>query len=93
MGTTLSIFPQSYGDQLGGHGRKAIACGNAQQAADGAGGTRFDDELPHDVAAFGPQGLSNADLPCPFSDGDQHDIHNADAAYHQGDGGNAGEAG
>ena len=33
------------------------------------------------------QGLFQADLPGPFCDGHQHDVHDADAAYQQGDAG------
>ena len=39
----------------------------------------FGNELSDDVAAFGTHSLSDTDLTCAFSDGDEHDIHDPDA--------------
>ncbi len=49
----------------------------------------LDKELGHDVPPFGPHRLADADLPDPLRDRDQHDVHDADAPYQQGDGGDA----
>ncbi len=68
-------------------GGQQIAQSDAQQPADGGGGPRLDDELAADVLPLGPQGFADADLPGALGDGDQHDVHNADAAHQQGDGG------
>ena len=74
-------------DEPAGQLRQSDAHADAQQAADGGGGTGLDDELPADVLALGAQGLADADLPGPLGDRDQHDVHDADAAHQKRDGG------
>ena len=49
--------------------------------------TRLDEELDDDAAPLGTNGPADADLPGPFGDGHQHDVHDADAAHQQADGG------
>ena len=66
-----------------------VARGDTEQAADAADHAGFDQELGDDALALGTDGLADTDLPGALGDGDQHDVHNADAADGQGDGGNA----
>ena len=46
----------------------------------------FDQKLGKNVAAVGADCHSNADLPRALGYADEHDIHNANAAYEQRDG-------
>src|SRR5882724_6567575 len=65
---------------------------NANCPADFAQDDRLHDELGHDVALFGPDGAADADFAGAFGDGDEHDVHNADAGGEQGDGADKGNA-
>src|SRR5439155_11715167 len=49
----------------------------------------LDQELQKDVAAFCADGFADADFPRTLRDADEHDVHHADAADEQTDGGNA----
>src|SRR5207245_3775454 len=60
---------------------------DAQRAADAGQEHRLDQELGQDVTPPSPDRLPDADLARPFGDGDQHDVHDPDAADHQGDAG------
>ena len=55
--------------------------------ADAGEHDRLDQELLGDVAPLGPQGAANADLPGPLGDRGEHDVHDADAADQERDGG------
>src|SRR5581483_3860315 len=61
--------------------------GHAEGAADEGQEDGLDQELGEDVAALGAEGLADADLPRPLGHGHQHDVHDADAADEEGDGG------
>ena len=54
---------------------------DTDDATDGAEGDSFDQELGEDVVALGADGFADADLAGAFGDGDEHDVHHADAAY------------
>jgi len=41
------------------------------------------------MAALGAQSFANTDFPGPLGDGNQHDIHDANAAHHQRNGGDS----
>ena len=56
-------------------------------AADNADDHRFDDKLHTDAAIGGAQSFSGANLTGALGDGNQHDVHHTDAAYHQADSG------
>ena len=58
-----------------------------EQAADAGEHDRLDQELLGDVAPLGAQGAADADLAGPLGHGRQHDVHDADAADQQRDGG------
>ena len=75
----------------GGRGQKPARCPRkpkADQAAHQADGERLDQKLAEDIATGSNNGFADADLPRAFGYGYQHDIHDADAAHQQGDGGN-----
>ena len=62
------------------------ADGSADQRDDGGLG----EELAADVVGGGAEGFADADLAGALGDGDEHDVHDADAAERereQGDGG------
>src|SRR5690606_31290268 len=78
-------------DQQGEGVAEAEAQTHARGAADKTDQHRLDEELPHDVAAAGTDGHTDADLLGAFGDADQHDVHHPDATHYQrdhGDGGN-----
>jgi hypothetical protein len=52
---------------------------------------RFDQELEEDARRLRADGHADADLARPFRDADEHDVHDADAADQQRDGGDARE--
>ena len=54
---------------------------------------RFGEELEKDVAVVCADGFAQADFSCAFGYGDEHDVHNADAADQEADGADAGEEG
>ena len=60
--------------------RDAGAEGDADDAADGAERDGFDQKLDEDVVALGADGFAHADFAGALGDGDQHDVHHADAA-------------
>ena len=60
---------------------------DAGHPADDREGDRLDEELADDVAAFGAQRTADADFAGPLGDRGQHDVHDADAAHDQRDGG------
>ena len=80
---------QSFG---GGQGHEH-AEDNAQETAQQAEGDRFEQELGQDVPFERADGLADADLAGALGDADQHDVHDADAADKQGDGGDCAEEG
>src|SRR5204862_5998687 len=61
----------------------------AQQDADGPADDgehhRLSEKLAHDVPPPAADALAQADLPRPFGDADQHNVHDADAADDKGD--------
>ena len=44
------------------------------------------EKLGDNVSGPGAQGLADTDLPGPLCHGDEHDVHDADAAHDEGDG-------
>ena len=64
--------------------RKTRAERDADQPAQTRNGSRFDQELQQNVAAFRADGLANADLPRSLRHRHEHDVHDADAAHEQG---------
>ena len=64
---------------------------DTDQAADDAEQNGFEEKLALDVAFAGADGESDADLAGPFGDGDEHDVHDADAADEQRDAGDGAE--
>ena len=64
--------------------RRAPTQENSYRAADEAQHHRLDEELPEDVIASGADGHAEPDFPSALGDGDQHDVHNAHPADHQG---------
>ena len=66
---------------------------NSDDAAQGAGHRRLDDELLHDGSLVGTQGLADTDLPRPLRHGYEHNVHNAHTCYQKGDSGNAAQHG
>ena len=60
----------------------------ADDAADAGERGRLHEELLEHVAARSPDGHAHADLACSLRDGDEHDVHHADAAHDQCDQGN-----
>ena len=71
------------GDDLG----KADARADADDAAHAREHGRLSQELPQDAALFRADRLLQADLPRALRDGDEHDVHDADAADEQRDAG------
>ena len=67
--------------------RQPDAGRNAARAAQQAHEQRLDEELHQDVLPAGADGLADADLARPLGHGDDHDVHDADAADHQRDAG------
>ena len=65
--------------------------GDAECAADQSQDGRLDEELTPDDPGRGTERLAQADLTDAFGDRDQHDVHDADAAHDQRDGGDAAE--
>src|SRR6185437_1182171 len=82
-----------YGDGEGVVGEEAYGQGQGQSdnSADDSAGERDDDgfgqELQLDLAIGCAQGLADADFADARAHGGQHDVHDADAADGQGDGG------
>ncbi len=64
---------------------------DADEAAGAAHDDGFDEELSEDVGGFCADGFADADLSGAFNDGDEHDVHHADAADEEGDARNAAE--
>ena len=68
-----------------------VAESEAHDAAHDAENHGFEEELQKDVAAAGANGFADTDFACAFGDGDEHDIHDADAANDEGNASNNGE--
>src|ERR1039457_4476779 len=64
---------------------------DADDAPEGCENDRLDKELDHHIVVEGTDCEANTDLPRSFGDRYQHDVHDADAAYEQADGGNRAE--
>ena len=60
---------------------------DADDAAEQRHGGRFDEELQQDVVAARAERLADADFAGALGDGDEHDVHDDDAADDQRDGG------
>ena len=60
---------------------------DAEETAQQADGDRFEQELGQDVSFESADGLADADLTGALGDADQHDVHDANAADKQRDGG------
>jgi hypothetical protein len=70
----------------GGHsGGDALPEQDADRAAEEAEHDGFDEELEEDGGGSGADGLAEADLAGAFGDGDEHDVHDADATDEEGD--------
>ena len=69
------------------HLRQTDAAQDAQQTAQTGEHRRLRQKLPEDAALPGADGDFQADLTGALGDGNQHDVHDADAAHHQGNGG------
>ena len=54
--------------------------GQTDGAADEANAPGFDEKLQQNRAAFCADGLAHADFARSFGDGNEHDVHDADAA-------------
>ena len=59
---------------------------DADDAADGAEHDGLERELQQDDFFGGADGFSDADLAGALGDGDEHDVHHADAADDEADG-------
>jgi hypothetical protein len=57
---------------------------DAENSAGGRDDQRLREELEEDVAAARAEGLFDADLAGALLDGDQHDVHEADAGDAEG---------
>src|ERR1035438_6396757 len=61
--------------------------GNAQETAADGDEDGFGEELPNDIETAGADGAADADFAGAFHDGGEDDVHNADAAHQQRNGG------
>ena len=68
------------GDGQGDDFGEADAGDDADDAAGKRHGGRFDEELQQDVVTAGAERLAHADFARPLGDGDEHDVHDDDAA-------------
>ncbi len=59
---------------------------HANDACEKGKGEGFEEELLEDLARACTEGFEQADLACALGDGDEHDVHNADAADAEGHG-------
>ena len=75
------------GDEEG----EAVAEGEAEEATENGKDERFEEELEEDVYTGGTDGFTDADFVGAFRDGDEHNIHDADAANDEGDTGDKSE--
>ena len=57
-----------------------VAEDEAHEATNYAKDNRFEEELEKDIAAAGAYGFADADFASTLRDGDEHDVHNANAA-------------
>ena len=57
---------------------------DADDAADQAEQGRLGQKLDQNVPSPGPERLAQTDLARPLGNGDEHDVHDADAAHQQG---------
>src|ERR1041385_1960412 len=83
-----AAFHELFGNDMDGP-RHGSAQTNSYSSA--GAGTRggLDEELGEDVLLLGANGLADADLPGALGYGDQHDVHNPDAADQEGKARNA----
>ena len=72
--------------------RCAASDEHAYQSACDADEDGFDEELGQDVHAPCADRHAQADFAGALGDGDVHDIHDADAAHHERDAGDAGHS-
>ena len=63
----------------------ACADGSPDEATDGGENDRFDEELAEDVALGCADGFAQTDFLGALSHGNEHDVHDADAANKEGD--------
>ena len=89
--TVMPALGQQYNTQclLTDDQRAHVAHADAQNTADAADHTGLNEELDNNALPLRADGLADADLTGTLGDGDQHDVHDADAAHQQGDGRNA----
>lgn len=66
-------------------GRNADGNENAGDGAAAAHEEGFQEKLAKDFGARGADGAADADFPSALGDGDEHDVHDADAGNEQGD--------
>ena len=57
-----------------------VAEDEAHEATDDAKDERFEEELKHDVAGAGADGFADTNFAGALRNGDEHDIHDANAA-------------
>src|SRR5262245_2403217 len=65
--------------------RQGITARDAQGAPDARQDGRLEQERAEDLAAAGPEGLQQADLPRPLVHRDEHDVHDPDPRDPEGD--------
>ena len=68
-----------------------VAEDEAHETTNYAKNNRFEEELEKDIAAAGAYGFADADFASTLRDGDEHDVHNANAADDERDASNQGE--
>lgn len=78
------------GDEGDGEGA-SVTEGEAEDAAENGEDETFKEELKEDIEIGGTDGLSDTDFVGALGDGDEHNIHDADAADEQGNAGDEGE--
>src|SRR5664279_2841151 len=64
---------------------------DAHEATDESDGEGFGKKLKEDMAAARAEGFLNTDFASALRNGDEHDVHEPDAAYAQGEGTDEGE--
>ena len=68
-----------------------VAEDEAHNAADDAENEGFEEELEQNLAGAGADGFADADFASALRDGDEHDVHNANAADDEGNARDEGE--
>lgn len=79
------------GSNDGDEESKEVAEEEAGKGAEEAEDEALKEELEEDVHVRGADGFADADFVGAFGNGDEHNVHNADAANDEGDAGNEGE--